>query len=281
VSYKKIDTSAIVAASISGDTEALRQAKHLVAKQTVNGFEVGETTFKDLAMLLKGQYAYTPFVLKNGVRNKEAIQNETKWLVFDIDKSSITAEEAHFMLNDINHHISLGSNPNNEFKFRVLIELDSNVNLDQREWRYFLLAIADDLALDIDALPQSQIFYSYGHAKVLSVTDAKPLEVYKYITIAKDKAVATTTAKQPLTTKQQQLKLNDPLGTFAYCFECPLDSPGSRAMYRMMKEAKNDYNATKEQVIDLLNQVQEYWEQPLPEHRFNALLNQVERLYEN
>jgi len=280
ISYKKVNTTPIVEASLSSNKDALDRAKHLAAKQAVSGFETGETTFKDLDALLRGQFAYTPFKLKDGIRGKDHIVGGTKWVVFDIDKSLITAEEAHFMLSDINHYIALGSNPNNQFKFRILLELDSNVELNAREWRYFILEIAKDLALDIDELPQSQIFFSYGHSNLLSVTDASPLAAHKYITLAKDRATVTETTKK-LTTAQQQLKLDDPLGTFDYCFECPLNKPGSRAMYRMVMEAKNDYNASKEQVVDLLNQVQAYWEQPLPEHRFNALLNQVERLYGN
>ena len=182
------------------------------------------------------------------------------------------------MLSDINHHIALSSDPNNDFKFRCLIELDSVVDLDGLTWRHFYRLVADHLALQVDLLPQSQIFFSYANRPLMSVTDATTLEVRTFVMAAKER-VASSPVEKRITPAQQQLLLADALTTFNYAFECPIHGPGSRMMIRMVYHAKNDLHASKEQVIDLLHQVQNYWEIPMPEHRFNALLQQVERMY--
>ena len=50
-------------------------------------------------------------------------------------------------------------------------------------------------------------------------------------------------------------------------------------MIRMVYHAKNDLNASLEQCLDLLYQVQEYWEVPMEEKRFQAIINQVKRMF--
>lgn len=278
VSYKPINTHELNRAVESGDLEAAKTAKQNIAVTTAYGYESGKTTFADLSNLLEGDFAYTPFEFRNGTRGKDNIIGGAKWLVFDIDNSSITASEAHFMLSDLNHHIALSSDPNNEFKFRVLIELDSNVELDAITWKRFYTLVADHLALTIDSVPQSQIFFSYANRPVMSILDGEALEARNFVMSAKE-YVSNHPVNKKRTTAQMAADLNDPLETFSYCFECPLDGPGSRMMYRMTQHAKNELNASKEQIIELLNEVQEYWEIPLSEERFEKIVQQVDRMY--
>ena len=279
VSYKPIRTVALNNAVASKDHDAVQSAKQDIAKSTAYGFESGETSFEDLGRLLASDYAYSPFRFKNGVRGKDNILHGTKWIVFDVDNSTISASEAHFMLADINHHIALGSDPNNDMKFHVLIELDSVVDLDPLPWKHFYTAVADSLALNVDLLPQSQIFFSYADRPILSVTDGQPLEIRAHVITAKER-IANTTVDKKLSPAQQTAKLSDPLGTFDYCFECPLDGAGSRSMIRMVYEAKKELHASHEQVVDLLHQVQDYWEVPMPQERFDNILKQVARMYQ-
>ena len=200
----------------------------------------------------------------------------TKWLIFDIDNSAISASEAHFMLSDINHHIALGSNPSNDHKFHVLIELDSVVELDSLTWKHFYTAVADHLALRVDVLPQSQIFFSYADRPLMSVVDAYTLEVRQFILDAKERRTAS--APRPLSTAQQHALLSDPLTTFAYAFECPLNGAGSRSLIRAAYHAR-DLGASRESTLDLINSINDYWEFPLEDQRFSRILDQVSRLF--
>lgn len=276
ISFKPIDCSALNAAVVSQDQDAVRNAKHAISVTTAYGFEIADTTFPDLSNLLSGDFAYSPFKFANGIRSKENIIGGAKWLVLDIDSSPVSASEAHFMLSDLNHHIALSTDPNNEFKFRVLIELDSYVELTPVAWKHFYLTIAKDLALNVDPLPQSQIFFSYAGRLVLSNTDALPLEARTYVMHARE-LEATKPTIERLSTAQQQALLKDPLNTFSYAFSAPMGS-GSRSIIRSIYHLK-DLGGTLEQAIQLYEDIQEYWEFPFEPNRDSKMRDQIQRLF--
>lgn len=276
ISFKPIDLSNLEAALATGDSDAVSKAKQAIAATTVYGYDVADTKFPELSDLLQGAFAYSPFKFKDNTRGKDHILGGTKWLVLDIDDSNLTAEEAHFMLSDINHHIALTSDPDNEYKFRILLELDSVVELDGIRWKHFYLAIAKSLALKVDPLPQSQIFYSYPNRDILSVTDAEPIEVKDFLVIANEEAHHKL---QPLTSAQQKAQLKDPLTTFEYAYEAPMGA-GSRNMIRMVYHMK-DLGASLEDTIEALNDVQEYWAVPMDPERFETtIIAQAHRIYQ-
>lgn len=277
VSYKEIDCTTLNLAVQQKNKDKIRQAKHDIASTTNYGFDSASVTFADLPQLLEQDYAYSPFIFKDGVRRKENLEAGTKWVVLDLDDSVITAEEAHFLLGDINHHIALTSDKDNQCKFRLLLELSSEVYLDALEWKYFYLKVAEDLGMKVDPLPQSQIFYSYAGRKVYSNTEAAPIETRDYLMYAKDKAADKEIRNNVMTTAQKRALLNDPLSTFEFAFEAPFGQ-GSRNMYRMVRYAK-DLGASLEQVLQLLDDVNEYWEQSMGDERINAMKEQATRLF--
>lgn len=279
VSFKPVDNSGIFRAiEEDAGNEALRNAKSLVAATSQYGLDSGETAFADLANLLTEDMAYSPFFFEGGRRKKENIRGGAKWVVFDIDDSTITAEEAHIILDDFNHHITLSSNPDNQFKFRVLLELDSIVDVDGLTWRNFYNALADDLGLNVDPVPQSQIFFSYtnGDRSVMTQLEGEPVPVRDYLLAAKEKT-ATSPSSKPLTTPQKNAKIKDERTTFARAF----DAEAGRGSIRMIwaaKEAFYQLSMPKEDVIELIKRINDYWTSPMSEERLQAtILNQIER----
>ena len=109
----------------------------------------------------------------------------------------------------------------------------------------------------------------------MSVTDGSPLEVRSFIIDAKEKRTAS--APKPLTTAQQRALLADPLAVFAYAFECPLNGPGLRSLIRMAYHA-HDLGASTSEIIDLIHQVNDYWEIPLDDTRLARLEQQVSKM---
>lgn len=277
LTFKEIDCTELNKAIAQKDKNVITQIKQRIAATVNDGFEHAVTDFEQLAELLRFDYAYSPFKFKDGIRRKENLESGTKWVVLDIDDSPLTAEEAHMMLGDINHHIALTSDNDNHFKFRVLLELDSEVSLDPLSWKHFYLKIADDLGLRADPLPQAQIFYSYANRTVYSNTDASPIATRDYLMHAKERTLEKEQSSKPLTNAQCLAQLNDTLVTFEYAFEAPYGS-GSRNIYRMMRHAQ-DLGASLSQVLQLIDDVNEYWENPMSEDRILKLKEQCERLY--
>ena len=273
ISYKPINLDRLNAATTP---DQVRQAKSDIAATTAYGYESASTTFADLANLLSGAYAYSPFVFKNGVRGKDHISGGTSWVVFDIDQSNITAEEAHFMLSDLNHHIALGSDPTNSYKFRCLIELDSVVDISSLQWKHFYQAVATDLALNVDPLPQSQIFFSYPNRTIYSTLDAEPLPAKPYLVASADVATSKVVASV-LTPTQRKALLADPVESFNYAFNAPIGA-GSRSLIRMAYHLR-DMQVPVDEALQLITDAHDYWDTQMESTRFEAILAQVTRIF--
>jgi hypothetical protein len=277
LSFKPINNNKLIdIISSNGSYEQIKHEKGVIAKTAQSGYESGSTTFADLGVLLTGDFAYSPFLYRDGTRGRENVISGTKILVFDIDKSVITAEEAHFMLSDINHHIALGSDPSNNFKFRVIIELDSVVTLDPLTWTYFYNEVANELALTIDALPQSQIFYSYRTSPVLSVTDGATFHVRDCVM----EAVKKSQEKPKLSTyntKEKEALIADKLTTFGQAFDAK-HGEGSRKLIWAAKLAHYDLGMSIEDTVDLIQEISDYWHNPMSPERLEAtILSQIRR----
>ena len=240
-------------------------------------FNYAVVEFKNLAGMLAKDFAYSPFKFRDGIRSKSNIEGGVKWIALDIDDSIYTDEQMHEILQDYNHHIARTSDPNNPFKFRVLLELDSIVDLGDREYKNFIKSISNYLDLKTDILPKSQIYFSYSGRNVLSVTDKYPLETKDHIM----NAYNTTTLSNPteyidnLSDKQKKALLSDPLTTFNYAFEAP-EGKGSVSLYRAAKHAK-DLGMSREEVIELIQEINSYWTRPMDQTRLNnTLIKQIE-----
>lgn len=288
LSYKPIDNSVIFNAiqerrddprkdsNVAYHEKQIRKAKEIVASGANTGYETGETTFEDLGDLLAGDFAYSPFLFKDNRRERNSVISGTKVLVFDIDDSHITFEECHFMMEDINHHIALSSDADNEFKFRLIVELDSVVDVEVGVWKHFYQLVGDSLGLKIDPLAQSALFFSYSTSPVLSIVDAEPLDVREHLIEAINTNSEVVASTRPMSTAQQQALLSDRLTTFSAAFECSNGS-GSREMIRAAYKAKF-LGMPNDEIIALMHEINDYWLRSMDEERLQQkILSQIQR----
>lgn len=236
------------------------------------GFQCQSIVFSDLQNMLEGDYAYSPFKFKNGVRGKENIISGCKWIVLDIDTSESTDEETHLLLSDINHYVVRTSNKDNAEKYRVLIELDSEVNIPDTKWKSFIEVIANDLGLVADGLPKSQIFFSYSGRNVLSTLDAEPLVVKPYLDLIS--SIEITPKKLPSKSSCKAM-LNDPFITFDSAFNAK-DGEGRRKLIWACRYAR-ELGADREYCKNLLDQITDYWVKGFPEEDLAAMKRQLDR----
>ena len=234
------------------------------ATQCSSGFEFYETTFAELGDMLGGDFAYSPFRFKDGIRSKENVIGGCKFIGLDIDKSSITDEECHLLLEGVNHHIARTSDPLNQFKFRVLIELDSIVDIEDKQWRYFLEEVGIELGLEIDLLPKSQIYFAYEGREVLSELEGEPLTTRNMIIKSSEKMLSKPAPKK-LSTVQQKALLDDKLETYSFAFNAE-SGEGSRSLVRAGLYAI-DLGCTQEYVEKLIWEINSYWSFPMDEQR--------------
>lgn len=272
--YKQLVKTDIVGVSFKIMETDLKgeELKDYMSRNSTDGYEFYETDFEELEELLKENAVYSPFRFEDGLHRKENLRGGTKFVALDIDKSMLTDKEAHALLHEYNHFIARTSDPNNEMKFRVLMELDSLVEVDERTWKAFLAEIGAELGLVVDILPQSQIFLSYADREILKQTDGRTLQT-KFLLERAAKRVAEKpkpASEQPSAVKQQQL--NDPRETFFYAFD---GEPGQRSvlMYRALAHAI-DLGADANYLKTLAYEINDWWASPLEESRLERTLLQ-------
>lgn len=244
--------------------------KEFMARNSSEGYELYETDFEELTELLSLNAAYCSFKFEDGIRRKENLYGGTKFVILDIDKSMLTDVEAHTLLNDFNHYVVRTSDKNNAFKFRVILELDAIIEVDERMWKAFIQELADDLGLVIDVLPQSQIFLSFAGRDVLSQLDGKTIKTKFILDNAAKRLRDKPSPPSKLPSKEKNALLNDPRETFNYAFEA---EKGERSVkiYRALAHAI-DLGADADYVDKLAREINSYYIVPLSEDRLDRTL---------
>lgn len=246
------------------------------ASKCADGFVYYKRPFEKLIDMLDTDGVYTPFEFKNGKRNGQNIVGGTKWICFDVDDSDIPLEDVHDMLGDITHIITTTSDPNNSYKFRLLVELQQYVDLPSECWIRFEELVANKLQIKADLLPQSQIFFSYksDDACIYYNNAGEPLDVAYEIEESKKKKLKK---KIPTKSELEQL-INNPMDTFLPAYQA-YNGEGRRKMVWVVRYGK-ELGMTKDQVIEVLNDINRYWTVPMNEKDFNNILKFCNKHFE-
>lgn len=266
---KTIKTPTVGVSYIEVPEAADKQARGVaVANGTLTHIE---GTFGDLTNLLEMDVAYSAFKFRDGKRKNDNLIPETKWIVLDVDEGVVSDIVAHAMLEDINHHISRTSNPDNPMKYRILIELDAVVSLEPKQWKKFMQAVENLLQIPLDKLPMSQIYYAWSGRDILSVTNKKPLETKHLVLIATEvEEDSNAIDVDKMSKKQKDDLMSAKQDTFWYLYEC--DNQCSRAMIKAAYHAAA-LGADVETIAGLLREVNDtYWVMPIAESRFQSTI---------
>lgn len=253
---------------LTGDSA--KANKEFMARNSSEGYEFYETDFEEIELLLRENAAYCSFAFEDGIRKKENLRGGTKFVILDIDKSMLTDMEAHILLSEYNHFVVRTSDPDNEFKFRVILELDSVIEVDERLWKAFIEELAEDLGLVIDVLPQSQIFLSFANRDIHKQLEGKTVKT-KFI--LENAALRMKDKPKPaasLPAKDKSLKLDDPRETFSFAFEA---DPGERSVkiYRALAYAI-DLGADAKYIKTLAEEINSYYVSPMEPDRLERTL---------
>ena len=140
------------------------------------------TDFSLLPHLLSKNYMYSVFNYTGYHRMLSNVISDANLLVLDVDHTGASMQEVFSGLVDegLQVIVSTTSNRDNEYKYRVLLPLNREV--DTNEYRRLMLGVIENgLVLDVDTVPPVQIFYSYKDSKVLTNFEGSSLVVDDYI----------------------------------------------------------------------------------------------------
>jgi len=276
ISYKEIVKTDIVGVSYkifdSTKTGNLKgkKLKDMMNRHSKDGYTFFNTNFEDLENLLLENAVYASFKFTDGIRKKENLVGGTKFVVLDVDKSVLTDNEAHTLLEEYNHYVVRTSDKDNEFKFRVIVEMDSVVDIDERLWKPFIQEVADELGLIVDLLPQSQIYLSFAERDILKQLQGKPLQSKVMIERATLRVRDNPKPPSTLPAKDKTSRLADPRTTFAFAFECE-QGERSNKIYRALAYAI-DLGANSDYVEKLGHDINKYFSVPMDEDRLQRTL---------
>lgn len=249
-----------------------KEFKEFAKDKCHSGFDFEEDMqFSELEELLNMNAVYSPFRFKEGKRNKDNIEGGTGMLILDIDNGNMTDEEVHLLLDSYTHYVVRSSDPDNAYKYRVILSLDVELDVDAVVFKTFAQCVADDLGLVIDPVPQSQVFFSFAGRNVLFNEEGDKVGVKEYLdkanAIIRDKPVKPA---RELPSGTKKALLDDVRETFAYAFEA---ESGKRSIlvYRALMHAV-DLGADEDYVRNLAEEINGYLSDPLDEERLETTL---------
>jgi len=252
------------------------------ATQCHSGFVNKATSFGKLKAILENDTAYTPFKFIDGKRKNENIISGATWIALDVDDSDITINEMHDILQDYNHHISSTSNSDNPYKFRIILELSTIVDIPVREWKQFIVNVSAELGIEMDPVSctKSQIMFGYKGSKVLSTLDSDPYDVSEALKKAMNSVSESFNKETKLTRTQMSKALDNPLETFNYAFNDDVTAR-SLTLFRVWKQAK-DLGATADMCEKLMNDLNYgFWSDGVDDKRFESYVKQMRESYKD
>lgn len=140
------------------------------------------TDFSLLPHLLNHNHMYSVFNYAGYHRMLSNVVSDANLLVLDVDHTGISMQEVFDNLvdEDLQVIVSTTSSKDNEYKYRVLLPLDREV--DTKEYKRLMLGITENkLVTDIDEVSPVQIFYAYKDSKILTNFKGSSLIVDDYI----------------------------------------------------------------------------------------------------
>lgn len=225
-------------------------------------------SFDDIKTVLNTDCAYSNFTFRDGKRNNQSIDTLSSIFIFDIDCSHISYRQFHNLIKHINHHIAKTSNEANDYKFRVIVELDRQYNLDMKYYTKIRQYIVKNYLLNIpvDKLAIAQAYYGYKGREVLSVTNQQKINLKHILN-----EITQEQPKKELTLKERKQILADTqLSTFSYAINIK-EGGRSNMLIRLINHLK-DLEAPYDRAKEIVNIINDTYEPRLTDDELNKYI---------
>ena len=287
ISYKAVNNQPLQDAIANGASkDYISSLKQRVAYEATIDYDYTEVTFSELAAILSNDFAFNPFkfktVAEGAVYNEEVFPNPTgrirgrsntnnrcTWVCLDIDDTTISDSEFHTILGNINHHIARTSDKANPYKYRVILPLSVQVELDNDHWKPFINSIAKYIQCKVDRLPKSQLFIGYSDRIVLTMDKGTDLDPTPHLEMARTK-VTELEEKRALAIPKTQatVALQSPYSTFSFAYEAA-SGEGTTQLLGAINKAKS-LGADRDYIKNLVVSINNFWDKPMPHNRLMA-----------
>ena len=242
--------------------------------------EKTNTSMNALVDIVSMDSIYNVFLFKDKKRTKSTVIGNTKLLALDIDKSEITIDEMHELL-ECQHIIATTSDSENLYKFRLLLPVNVEVPCDNGVYAYICKMVGIDLLLQIDPSSFSpvQVMYGYEGSKVL-MNDTEDIynvsEFMKDFTLNGNATKAPTVYPKSATEAQRKKKVNGIISNVNTVFSYAI-KPTNAWSLQLVKASKDmvKFEFNKEEYIQIIEYINRQWEIPMEDSRLqNTVINQ-------
>lgn len=250
------------------------------------GYKYVTCEFNDLRKVLSNDCAFVPFKLKDGTLLKDNVISGTKFLIFDVDDSEETYEEAGDMLEDFTYHIATTSNSDNPYKYRILIELDGILDLERDVWVKTMESVANHIGIksNIDKLHKTQTTFGYKDSKVIS-NNGEALNTKVVMDIAtmhkenlKKKAESRNSSKKRLDNDIKKNYIDESEQFVALMLNGAGRNLSLHNAYKYFADYTNDLDFIADTIIPYIHsKFIEYGGKPIDDHKFKRLQDQIKR----
>ena len=209
-----------------------------------------------------------------GYKTLDTIISLSETIILDVDKSVLSIQDMHELLSDYTHIVSTTSDPDNLYKFRVILRLDREVELTPAQWKKFYRSIAELLGIDVDInINKASMFHGYKGSIVYSnlngkMIDVKPHMINAYNSQAREEIKAVTTQKQ------FEISYDNRFETFEKAYDCTRHR--SLTMYSAMRTACK-LGWTANWIEELLEEINDNWDRKLSSKRMYKVTSQIHK----
>ena len=182
--------------------------------------------------------AYNNYHYKDGIRSNDTLVNSpTKIFILDVDKSTLDIYQMHNLLLEYRHHIATTSDKENLYKYRIIFELDREIEVNNRQWKRFYKSIGTMLQIPIDHnIAQSGIYFGYKDSIYMCNLDGIPLPTKDHLIQAYKEEEIRERIVRLKTSKQVDKAWDDRYELFESAYNAPIGS-GSVSLYATMHTA--------------------------------------------
>ncbi len=269
--------------------EARTMLKKQRARNMTDGFVYQESSFDTYGLILSNNVAYSPFRFKtreggaitsletseHGIRGKDNICSGAQFVVLDIDDDGITIDEAEDMFCDYIYHMALTSDPQNPYKFRVLIPLDVIVSVNGTTWKQFMQRVGEHFGIEVDDLPQSQAFYGYANREVRSNMDGIQLNAEGLLKMTTEQVAKVT----PIGAESKRQIQADLKSRFQYAYDIEPGKGVHMGLFKAMRHAR-DLGFSIEENREILNAIMSTYNEGIRDDYPASLESQRVSVYE-
>ena len=264
-----------------------KESKDYRRKNAHNGYvAIADTKLKDKSFkiyekLVKLDCCYSPYSFKDGHRLLDNINTLTDSIVIDVDNGTLTMEQVHSMLSSYKHVIASTSDVTNEFKYRIILQLDRQVDLTPPQWRVFYRSISNLFAIPADPqINKASMFFGFSSAKVLTNFEGKLLATKQHLLDAYETTTIVEEVVPAKTQKQLDILWDQRFENKRFKVAYEAFRMRRMKMYSAMRHAI-DIGFTKGMITDLIEEINSELHQSVPYRVVRAeILSQVERLYQ-